>query len=212
MKQVYSFFGFGPNFIKLLETLGNNRTACIAFEDGSHSPPFELKCGRAQGNTSSPTEYNMGQQILIFKIELCPEIKSVYQNHFISRPYLPLAIEHQFEPPVPADANNPKYRNESRFETSKCDGFADDNTAGTLCEFESLNSLKNVLDDFSSFSGLKCNNDKTVLMQVGRKIPLDDRILNLGFNISNSIHILGMEIDSEIENLDDNFEKTVINL
>jgi hypothetical protein len=65
MKQIYSFFGFGPNFIKLLETLGNNRTACIGFEDGSHSPPFELKCRRrAQGNTSSPTEYNMGQQIL----------------------------------------------------------------------------------------------------------------------------------------------------
>ena len=39
MKQVYSFFGFGPNLIRLLETLGNNRTACIAFEDGTHSPP-----------------------------------------------------------------------------------------------------------------------------------------------------------------------------
>jgi hypothetical protein len=66
MHQVYKFFGFGNNFIKLLETLGNGRNACIAFEDGSYSPAFDLKCGRAQGNTSSPTEYNMGQQILIF--------------------------------------------------------------------------------------------------------------------------------------------------
>jgi hypothetical protein len=148
MRQVYRFFGFGPNFIKLLETLGNNRTACIAFEDGSHSPPFDLKCGRAQGNTSSPTEYNMGQQILIFKIELCPAIKSVYQHHFISRPFLPLAIEHHFEEPPPRDSNDEKYRNESSFETSKCDGFADDNTTGTVCEYESLNALKTVLEDF----------------------------------------------------------------
>ncbi len=56
----------------------------------------------------------------------------------------------------------------------KCDGFADDNTSGTVCEFESLNVLKKVLEDFSAFSGLKCNNEKTVLMQVGRKIPLND--------------------------------------
>jgi hypothetical protein len=39
MNSVYKFFGFGPNFVKLLETLGNNRTACISFDDGSHSPP-----------------------------------------------------------------------------------------------------------------------------------------------------------------------------
>ncbi len=71
MREVYKFFGFGPNFVRLLETLGNNRTACIAFDDGSFSAPFELECGRAQGNTSSPTEYNMGQQILLFKMELC---------------------------------------------------------------------------------------------------------------------------------------------
>jgi hypothetical protein len=154
----------------------------------------------------------MGQQIVIFKIELCPEIKSVYQHHFISRPFLPAAIEHHFEAPPPRDMNDVKYRSESGFETSKCDGFADDNTSGTVCEFESLNALKKVLEDFSAFSGLKCNNEKTVLMQVGRKIPLNDSILNLGFNISNSIHILGMTIDSDLNNLDANFESTVSGL
>jgi hypothetical protein len=209
MRQVYRFFGLGPNFIKLLETLGNNRTACIAFEDGSHSKHFDLKCGRAQGNTSSPTEYNMGQQILIFKIELCPVIKSVYQNHFISRPYLPLAIEHLFEDPPLSDRNDNRFRNESGFETDKCDGFADDNTAGTLCEFESLNALKTILDQFASVSGLKCNSDKTVLMQVGRKVEIGENIRNLGFNISDSIHILGMTIDSELQSLDANFDKTL---
>ncbi len=37
-------------------------------------------------------------------------------------------------------------------------------------------------------------------------------ILNLGFNISNSIHILGMTIDSDLNNLDANFESTVSGL
>ncbi len=43
MHQVYKFFGLGPNFIKLLETLGNGRTACIAFDDGTYSADFDLK-------------------------------------------------------------------------------------------------------------------------------------------------------------------------
>jgi hypothetical protein len=67
MHEVYKFFGLVPNFIQALETLGNNRTACIAFEDGSHSRPIKLGRGRAQGNTSSPIEYNMAEQIVIFK-------------------------------------------------------------------------------------------------------------------------------------------------
>jgi hypothetical protein len=209
---VYKFFGFGNNFIKLLETLGNGRNACIAFEDGSYSPAFDLKCGRAQGNTSSPTEYNMGQQILIFKIELCPEIRSVYYSHFIARPYLQRAIEYLPDPAPEPDRSDPKFRNESSFETAKSDGFADDNTTGTIFEFESLNALKTNLDKFASFSGLACNTEKTVVMPVGHKLPITAEIAGLGFNFSDSIHILGMDIDCELANLDANFEKTVTSI
>ena len=212
MHQVYRFFGFGPNFIRLLETLGNGRTACIAFEDGTYSPDFKLECGRAQGNTSSPTEYNMGQQILLFKIELCPEVKSLYQSHFIARPLIPDAVEHFFGPPPDTDRTDPKFRNESAFETAKCDGFADDNTAGTLFEYESLSALKNILESFATFSGLRCNAEKTVIMQVGYKLPISEDIASLGFNFSNSIHILGMEIDNELSTLDGNFDKTITSL
>jgi hypothetical protein len=162
---------------------------------------------------SSPTEYNMGQQILLFKIELCPEIKSLSQSHFISRPIAPAPIEHFFPPPTGQDRDDPRFRNESSFETAKCDGFADDNTAGTLFEFESLNTLKNTLELFASFSGLRCNTDKTVIMQVGYKIPISEEIEGLGFfKFSDSIHILGMEIDSELERLDSNFDKTIASL
>jgi hypothetical protein len=160
MHEVYVFFGLGPNFIRLLETLGNNRKACIAFDDGSHSAEIDLECGRAQGNTSSPIEYNMAQQIVLFKIELCPEVKKIYQNHFICRPYLPDPIETVEITGVPADEDDPKFRNESAFKTSKADGFADDNSTSTLFEHGSLLALKNILSDFEGISGLKCNTEK----------------------------------------------------
>jgi hypothetical protein len=124
----------------------------------------------------------------------------------------PAPIEHFFEPlPVP-DRDDPRFRNESSFETAKCDGFADDNTAGTLFEFESLNTLKNTIEHFASFSGLSCNTEKTVIMQVGYKIPISEEIAGLGFNFSESIHILGMEIDNKLERLDNNFDKTIVSL
>ncbi len=81
-----------------------------------------------------------------------------------------------------------------------------------MFEFESLNTLKNTLDLFASFSGLRCNTEKTVIMQVGYRIPISEEIAGLGFNFSDSIHILGMEIDSELERLDSNFDKTIASL
>jgi hypothetical protein len=212
MHYVYVFFGFGPHFIKLLETLGNNRTACIAFDDGSHSQEILLECGRAQGNTSSPAEYNMAQQIVLFKIELCPEVRGVYLNHFIARPYLPNPIADAAALPLPADEDDRRFRNESAFKTSKTDGFADDNSTGTLFEFNSLNRLKTILNEFADISGLKCNTEKTSLMQIGPPTPVPVEISELGFQFADKIHILGRDIDREIVELDENFTKTIANL
>jgi hypothetical protein len=38
MKEVYRFFGFGPGFIKFLETIGTGRTARIMFDTGISDP------------------------------------------------------------------------------------------------------------------------------------------------------------------------------
>ncbi len=94
-----------------------------------------------------------------FKIELCPEVRSVYLNHFIARPYLDAPIPETPIIPLAADEADQRFRNESAFETSKADGFADDNTTGTIFEFNSLNAIKNILNDFSGKSGLKCNTE-----------------------------------------------------
>jgi len=85
-EQVFKFFGFGPNFIHLMKTLCTNRTVCIVFDDGSLSSNFNLERGDAQGNTPSPILYNIAQQIFLFKLELCPEIKSVFVNYLVPRP------------------------------------------------------------------------------------------------------------------------------
>jgi hypothetical protein len=62
-----------------------------------------------------------------------------------------------------------------------------------------------LLEEFGTFSGLKCNIEKTVLMQVGQKTAITPKIAALGFSFVESIKILGMDIDAEIVNLDSNF-------
>jgi hypothetical protein len=108
-----------------------------------------------------------------------------------------------------ADLRNPEddicFRNESRKETDKAEGFADDTTGLTIFELESLAALKRALIDFGKFSGLKCNVDKTVLMQIGNRVPLSQEIIDLGFTLVDEIKILGLSIDCNLENLDENF-------
>ncbi len=98
-----------------------------------------------------------------------------------------------------------EFQNESNRETDKAEGFADDTTGTSLFELSSLTALKKILIDFGSFSGLKCNVDKTVLMQIGNIVPPSQEIIELGFTFVNSIKILGMEIDRDLNNLDSNF-------
>jgi hypothetical protein len=167
------------------------------FDDGSLSSNFDLDRGDTQGNTPSPILYNMAQQILLFKIELCPEIKSIYVNHLVPRPMaMPLML------PLEEDE---EFTNEADRETDKAEGFADDTSGLTLFEIESLSIAKKILIDFGIFSGLKCNVDKTVLMQIGNRIDPSAELINLGFNLVDTIRILGMDIDCNAEDLDHNF-------
>jgi hypothetical protein len=224
--EVFKFLGFGPNFRNLLNTLCTKRTACISFDDGSLSSNFDLDRGDAQGNTPSPILYNMAQQIFLFKLEMCPEIKSVFVNHLIPRPLAGPVLDQDPDPdpipdpdPLPVrlidngirrngdEEEDVNFKNESNKETDKAEGFADDTTGLTIFELESLAVLKRILIEFGIFSGLQCNVEKTVLMQVGNRPPPTDEILALGFTLVDEIKILGMKIDHALENLDSNFVK-----
>ncbi len=68
INMAYRFFNFGKNFIKWLNLIGTNRRACIILENGLFSDYFDLERGNAQGDTTSPYIFNIGYQILIFKI------------------------------------------------------------------------------------------------------------------------------------------------
>ncbi len=74
MREVYKFFNFGGRFIDLLETIGNGRTARILLENGKPSHEFDLERGLAQGNGPSPKKYNIGEQILLFRLSYDSQI------------------------------------------------------------------------------------------------------------------------------------------
>jgi hypothetical protein len=204
MVQAYKFFGFGQNMIKMLNVLGSQRTACILFDGGTLSRPFPLQRGRTQGNGPSPCEYNIGQQILLFKLEFCSELQGVFNHMLVPRPmpgrtYLQDSLK--IAEAISTIENDPHFLNESCGQSSTAEGFADDTTATLLFNLTNLKNLKKILTSFSVFSGLKCNLEKTMIMQIGSLIPVSNEILNLGFNHVENIKILGMEIDQKIEKI-----------
>jgi hypothetical protein len=164
LTEVFKFFKFGPNMIKWLNLLGTGRTACIILDDCSYSRNFDLGRGRAQGDNISPNTFDFGDQILIFKIEMDPQVSAVWQhlqppdnNHL-------LQVEQQ-QMGLPG-VNTDVFRNESRRETGKNESLADDNTTLTILDYSNLRRLREILDDFARISGLHCNNDKTCILPV----------------------------------------------
>jgi hypothetical protein len=192
--------------INLLSTLGSGRVACISFDDGTVSDPIPLERGRTQGNGPSPCEYNIGQQILLFKLELCPDIASVYNHLLIPRTVMgTLGTIH---PSITESVQNEadlRFSQESCSETDKTEGFADDTSVATIFTHQNLLNFKNILADFASISGLKCNLDKTSILLIGSSQVISDEISALGFSFSDKIKVLGMELSREPGDWDDNF-------
>jgi len=206
MEQVFKFFGFGPEFINIMNTIGTGRTASIIFEDGSLSKPFDLESGRPQGDGPSPLQYNMGEEILLLKIELDPEIASVFQHQLLPRFALDLVPDPK-RGGVDADYND-HFSQESTRETDKADSFADDNSSTTLANFRSLSRLNEVVFNFGNFSGLKSNAEKTTLLQIGNVNPLSQEIIGLGFNSVQEVVLLGMTINRDLSALLEHFTET----
>jgi hypothetical protein len=203
MKEVYKFFGFGNSFINMMETIGTNRKACILFEDGSISNNFELGSGRPQGDSPSPLQYNMGEQIVLLKIELDPSIASVFQHLLAPRFVMNLVPDPRR---AGLDASyNQHFGQESNRETDKANSFADDNSTATLANYESLSALKKVVEDFAIISGLKSNAEKTTLLQIGSVTPLPNDVLELGFNVVEDVTLLGMRFDRDLTTLTSHF-------
>jgi hypothetical protein len=85
--------------------------------------------------------------------------------------------------------------------------FADDGTIVTTMDYTSLKRIKTILEMFGKISGLECNVEKTTLMQFGTINPITDDIHSLGFEISNSLTILGLKINSDSLDFQENWDK-----
>jgi Reverse transcriptase (RNA-dependent DNA polymerase) len=126
MVKCYNFYRFGPRIIKWLAAIGTGRTARIVIDAGGGlTEAFDLGKGHAQGDSPSPLLFNFAQQIMLFKLELDPEISKVRPQP--ARP-------HREVPEKFSEA-------ETNYETYKCDGFADDNYTFTLAEENSIRSI-----------------------------------------------------------------------
>jgi hypothetical protein len=158
------------------DTIGTNRFATIILDNNKPSRSFNLGTGRPQGDCTSPNNYNAGEQVLLFKIELDDNIISVYYNIPVPRNLFP----------ADPDPININFRYESNCKTDKADGFADDASGATILEYNSINSLKNVLYDFAEISGLKCNFNKSCILPIGNA-PVPEEIRNLGFEIVDEV-------------------------
>jgi hypothetical protein len=176
LQLAYKFFNFGPNFIRWLNLVGTNRRACIILENEYYSEFFYLERGNAQGDTISPYIFNIGFQILLFKLNFDLQIDGL-----IPFPVVPDNI-----PPIPATVGT---------YSRKINAYADDANMLVKLDYNSLLRIKTILENFGAMSGLVCNLDKTTLTVLGNGVILDDRIRTLGFSIVKSSTILGLEID-----------------
>jgi hypothetical protein len=193
--DAFRFFGFGENFINMMSILGNARCARIQLEDGKLSDSFPLERGRAQGDSPSPRQYNIAEQVFLLKLEFDPAIRKIN--------YAPV-----LERPLP-DFSTGTLIHEDTFlgtGTEKTESFADDANILTLQKYECVKRVRDLMNDFYSISGLKCNVDKTTIMFIG---PDDEEeqieIRKLGFLVVDKIKCLGIEVYREGGGLEKNF-------
>jgi hypothetical protein len=106
---------------------------------------------------------------------------------------------------------NVHFSQESHRETDKADGFADDNSTATEANIGSLQALKDICTEFSSFSGLQSNAEKTTL-ENWYCANLTEEILQLGFNVVDKVKLLGMDIDRTLSSLNNFFGDVAVKI
>jgi exonuclease III len=212
--EVYKFFGMGPRFISLLQLTTMGRHAIILFDNEKTSKPVKLGTGFTQGNGPSPLQFNFCQQILIFKIELDPRIKSIdwhIDNCAALRNQLPpppdpegaLAQEEPGAVALQEPQQHPK---------GKVEGFADDTSVLAKAEREGLLAIKVILVDFAVISGLKVNFEKCILIPIGFRGPVPNFFEESGFRVDNKATILGMVIYNDINLFKNNYNMIIESL
>jgi hypothetical protein len=179
-----------------------------------------------QGDGPSPRLYNIGEQILLFRLEYDPSVRGVYANFLVPR-----SIEMRDEPdPDPGQPlegvlhdQREVFRDfdlaihagltveeDLKHTNRKVSAFADDTDGALERSSENLTYVKLILRDFGIMSGLETNVEKTTLMPIGCLDEiLPDDVINLGFKIVTEIKCLGVCINNRASNLTSHFDGTI---
>jgi hypothetical protein len=177
LQNVFNFYNFGPNISRWLTLLSTNRAARIIINSDITTEIFELERGNAQGDTISPFLFNLGYQILLFKLEYDLQIAGLTERVELGPDFPPLPPNVSQVPP-------------------RVYAMADDATMLIRMEKESLERIRNILVDFEHLSGLSCNVEKTTLMQFGNNEPVPENITRIGFDIKSELTLLGLKIQN----------------
>jgi exonuclease III len=179
--KALAFFNVGPQMIKWIKLLCTNRRACIILGDEKLGNVFDLERGNAQGDVISPFIFNICYQIVLLKLELDLQIKNA------------------LDIPVPAGEVQDRAVADPatvRHITKKVFAFADDCNVACALERNSLARIQSILNRFGIISGLLCNVSKSSVLRIGNENLFPDNLLDLGFEYSDRITVLGMEISN----------------
>jgi len=103
--------------------------------------------------------------------------------------------------------SNKKVRPELFYDCNKTDAFADDTNVVLKQKAAVARRLVTILNEFEVISGLGCNIDKSAIMILGPRVQAEiDGIAALGFEIVDSLKILGTVISADGGDLSDNYE------
>jgi len=179
LQGVYDFFNMGPRMKKWITLLSTKRKACVILEGGKTMNFFDLERGNSQGDTISPFLFNLGYQILLFKLELSFQIEGTLKEE---------ARE------INSRVNAATGRAALVSPDPKVSAMADDCTLLVTLTRDNLQTIVDYLNYFERISGLGCNVEKTAVMPVGVIEQIPQNILDLGIQIVNEITLLGAKI------------------
>jgi hypothetical protein len=183
IESVLKFFNFGDRMIGMVKTILRNRQARVKVEDGL-SDPFNIERSTPQGDRASPYIFILVIEILIIKL-------IAKSNNGIETCRYMQEIAYN-----------------ASLEIGTAEAYADDLTILFKLTEGSLGVILNILTEFEALSGLSINKNKTQLMACGTERYAEGEEL-LGIKIVKEINVLGLIIDKELRQLDQNWEKVI---
>jgi hypothetical protein len=128
--------------------------------------------GAGHKEIARPQDSLTVQQICIFKIELDPNIKSVYLSFVVPRPAGQLMeTRPELVPDLEKEeAERAGYKVSEELSTNKrkVSSFADDLTAALKSDPDTVYRVRQALEQFGNISGLRTNVEKSTMMRIGR--------------------------------------------